>query len=83
MSKKKERGDFQTPDLLAIKVLSKLRDIGYSPDLIIEPTCGLGSFLFASAETYPDAEILGFEINETYVNKTQDRSLPKKITGRL
>lgn len=80
MSKKKERGDFQTPDLLAIKVLSKLRDIGYSPDLIIEPTCGLGSFLFASAETYPDAEILGFEINETYVNKTQDRSLPKKIT---
>jgi type I restriction-modification system DNA methylase subunit len=47
-----EFGDFQTPDDLAIKVVQLLQNLGFSPNYIIEPTCGRGSFLVAAA-TFP------------------------------
>ncbi len=63
-----EFGDFQTPDELATKIVNHLKQLGILPASIIEPTCGTGSFILASLNTYSDANILGFDINSSYLN---------------
>lgn len=63
-----EFGDFQTPDDLAIAACKKLIEIGIAPDLVIEPTCGVGAFVVAAASQFPTAhEIRGFEVNAAYL----------------
>lgn len=65
---KVEFGDFQTPDALALSVCNVLRNLGAAPNSIVEPTCGKGAFLRASARIFPQcAHILGFEVNPDYV----------------
>ncbi len=67
-----EFGDFQTPISLAREVCSFIARTGFRPASILEPTCGTGSFLRASLETFPDvSRILGFEINPQYVAQAQ------------
>ncbi len=65
--RKIEFGDFQTPDALAHKVCALLRRLGLSPEAIVEPTCGVGSFLRASVAVFPECpRRLGFEVNPSY-----------------
>lgn len=65
---KVEYGDFQTPQSLAAKVTHLLDRLGYAPASIIEPNCGLGSFIAASLNTFPSlTQIVGFDINQGYV----------------
>jgi len=69
-----EYGDFQTPLELANLVCQKLGELGVSPDTIIEPTCGIGAFVEASARYFPKAKkIIGVEVNETYLNRLKKR----------
>lgn len=61
-------GDFQTPKELARKVVQVLKkNHTIEPNLIIEPTCGKGTFINAALEGFPNAKILGFDINQSYV----------------
>lgn len=70
--RKAEFGDFQTPISLAREVCSLIARTGFRPASILEPTCGTGSFLKASLETFPDvSRVLGFEINPHYVAQAQ------------
>lgn len=70
-------GDFQTPDELARCTTRLLREkYGISPDLIIEPTCGKGAFLRASLSEFSCSKIVGFDINEKYVEEAK-KSLSK------
>lgn len=66
-----EFGDFQTPLGLARIALTRLaKEISFSPRTIIEPTCGVGAFLIAAAEAFPEAEkIIGIDISESYLEK--------------
>jgi hypothetical protein len=66
-----EFGDFQTPQALAVQVCAMIRERGIIPDIVIEPTCGLGSFLVAAADSFPGTRLHGWEINGDYVNKTR------------
>ena len=69
-----EFGDFQTPQDTAASVCRFLADFGIAPKTIIEPTCGLGSFVEAAATAFPKARrILGFEINKDYVLSASKR----------
>ena len=69
-----EYGDFQTPLELANCVCQKLRALSVSPDTIIEPTCGVGAFIEASAHHFPNTKkIIGIEVNETYLDQIQKR----------
>lgn len=70
-----EFGDFQTPLALALEVVSILEIDSF--ETIIEPTCGLGSFLCA-CETMRKTHInmFGWEINPSYV-KIANRELQK------
>lgn len=72
--KKVEYGDFQTPLELAKSVCEKLVSMGVLPDVIIEPTCGLGSFIEACSDHFPRArKIIGVEINPDYIQKVLEQ----------
>ena len=69
---KSEFGDFQTPESLCEDVCDLLIELGVSPQSIIEPTCGRGSFLKAARGVFSDgAEVLGFDCNPDYVKEAQ------------
>ncbi len=42
------------------------------PRVIVEPTCGVGNFLEASAEVFPEARRIGFEIHRPYVELARE-----------
>jgi hypothetical protein len=69
LNAKIEFGDFQTPLALAEEVCELLRKQSEAPDLIIEPTCGQGTFLVAAAETFSRATLQGWDINREYVRQ--------------
>jgi hypothetical protein len=70
---KKEFGDFQTPDYLAEEVCQKLLELGVIADNIIEPTCGVGSFVLSALKSHPNSKIYGFEINADYIQVLKTR----------
>ena len=73
MSKKVEFGDFQTPLDLAKMCTNLLKKI-VQPDVVIEPTCGLGYFIEAANNTWStDAEYFGYEINKEYIDSFKKR----------
>ena len=71
MDKTREKavfGDFQTPLDLAREVASFVRSEESSVSTVVEPTCGVGSFLQASIEVFgTKVQHLGFDINPDYV----------------
>lgn len=72
-SKKIEFGDFQTPLELARDIVAFLVSSGETPDAVVEPTCGRGSFLVAALGAFPRAKVFyGFDINPRYVRKVKD-----------
>jgi len=69
MSAKKEYGDFQTPERLATRCINLIATLFENPDLVIEPTVGLGAFLKAAVGQWQaNASYEGYEINKEYVD---------------
>jgi len=69
-AKKVEYGDFQTPLELAERICQKLVELGINPNVIVEPTCGIGNFIKASATLFKRTEkIIGLEINSNYLEE--------------
>ncbi|MBX7259452.1 MAG: SAM-dependent DNA methyltransferase [Candidatus Hydrogenedentes bacterium] len=70
MISKKEFGDFQTPLSLARRVVAMLSKGEGHVCTVIEPTCGLGAFLRASAEIFGELpKYWGFDVNPAYVRE--------------
>jgi hypothetical protein len=67
--RKVEFGDFQTPLELAQVVCKRLAAAGFAPDVVIEPTCGVGAFVLAAAQEFPRAEVHGYENNSAYLTE--------------
>lgn len=66
MSGKREFGDYQTPIDFADRVCAYVRNKkNIRPDIIIEPTCGKGSFIQSSL-AFGAEKIIGIEINPEY-----------------
>ena len=64
----REWGDFQTPVDLARRVCAYLTESGVAPDVVIEPTFGVGNFITAALQTFPTIQrVYGVEINRDYV----------------
>lgn len=73
---KKEFGDYQTPshftDELCVYLKNKTK---LNPDVIIEPTCGVGNFIKSCASEFPESKLFGIEINKKYLDEI-DISIP-------
>ena len=68
MSPKKEYGDFQTPLSLARRVAAMVEQEETQIGTIVEPTCGVGAFLQATAERFGKSpNYWGFDVNVDYV----------------
>jgi len=81
-----EFGDFQTPACLAQEAISHLkkRTLDFQPKTVIEPTCGVGAFLLAAADTYPDAErVVGLEIEADYLNTVRSKVSTRQDADRF
>jgi hypothetical protein len=63
---KKEYGDFQTPLELAQLMVDIIKSNNILPDVVFEPTCGVGNILFSTNLEFPKAKSYGIEINQTY-----------------
>ena len=67
-SKKIEFGDWQTNYELATEVCNLLKSKGINPQIIIEPTCGVGNFILAALNTFENLEgVYGIEIQKSYL----------------
>ena len=83
-NKKIEFGDFQTPKELADEVCQKLVEIGISPKYVIEPTCGLGTFLESATQTLVNVEkFIGVEVNPEYYSELSIRSKTFPLSERI
>lgn len=79
-----EFGDFQTPLELTKRVCKKLDELGITPETIIEPTCGVGSFVEAAASQFTKAKkIVGVEINERYLDELEKRKKFLHLKDRI
>jgi len=67
-----EYGDFQTPKNLSDLTCKLLQTKNINPQIVIEPTCGKGSFILSVLEHFPQIEkIFGIEIYPKYVWETK------------
>ncbi len=74
---KQEFGDWQTPIALAQAALGRIaRLLSSPPAVVLEPTCGEGSFLYAAARQFKSARLVGYELNEKY-SEVARAQLPK------
>lgn len=63
-------GDWQTPKPLADKVCEKHLYKYGNPDIVIEPTCGRGAFVFSALEKFTNlSEIHALDINRQYTDE--------------
>src|SRR3989338_8903292 len=71
---KVEFGDFQTPPELASRVCGLIKESGTSPVSLIEPTCGVGNFVFSALEHFPSIKKgIALDINPTYTQIIKKR----------
>jgi len=71
---KVEYGDFQTPLELAKIVCQQLIELGVSPDVIVEPTCGVGNFIEAASLLFQSTKkIIGVEVNQKYLQEVRTK----------
>ncbi|MCM1121231.1 MAG: hypothetical protein NC416_01470 [Eubacterium sp.] len=79
MSGKREYGDYQTPICFAEKVCFYLKDYRHiEPSAIVEPTCGLGSFIQSSL-LFNAKEYYGIEINPEYCKACKDKIKDNRV----
>lgn len=67
MAERKELGDFQTPPSLALRCTETIKRTFGTFGHLIEPTCGVGRFLLAAAETGVAREMTGVELQANHV----------------
>lgn len=79
MSGKREYGDYQTPLDFAEKVCNYLKEYRHiKPSAVVEPTCGLGSFLKSSL-IFDAGEYYGIDINPDYCSECQAAISDKRV----
>lgn len=81
--RKVEFGDFQTPLVLATLVCERLAELGISPDTVIEPTCGVGSFALAAAGQFREAGLRCYEINAAYLEQLTAATQVAAVSDRI
>lgn len=74
-----EFGDFQTPLPLAQALIKWLPQRQWAH--VLEPTCGIGNFLQAAVDVFPDSEVVGIETQPEYVAEAE--SITKVVHANI
>ncbi len=61
-----ELGDWQTPAVLAERVMAVVASLAPRAETVLEPTCGQGRFLVAAGHAFPSARLVGYELSATH-----------------
>lgn len=73
---RKEFGDYQTPLFFTDTICEYLKnELKIMPEIIIEPTCGIGNFLKSASESLPYEELYGIDIDPAKL-KEVDETIP-------
>lgn len=67
--------DYPTPGPLVRLIVDQLARDGVHPARVLEPSCGSGRFMRASQRAWPDAKVMGIEINEDHVQTARSHGL--------
>ena len=79
MNGKREYGDYQTPEYFSLAVCDYLKNKKkIEPTIIIEPTCGIGSFIKSSL-IFNASRIVGIEINPKYCEICKNNNPDPKV----
>ena len=71
---KYEYGDWQTNQNLSLSVCKLLKSKNFTPQIIIEPTCGAGNFILSALNVFDNVEkIYGIEIHKPYIEQLENR----------
>lgn len=71
---REDYGDWQTNYEFAKSVCLYLKGRGIIPEIIVEPTCGVGNFIVAAIEVFDSVKkVYGVEINSEYIHATEQR----------
>jgi len=74
-------GDYQTPSEFTDIVSQYLKkEMQLSPTTIIEPTCGIGNFLYSSSKYFHESSLIGIDINPQYIAEAKSRLKSTKTT---
>jgi type I restriction-modification system DNA methylase subunit len=74
LARKKEFGDFQTPLELSGLMVNIINENDIYPNVIIEPTCGVGNILLTAYNFFHPQKAIGIEINNTYCKNILEKS---------
>ena len=76
-------GDFQTNSELSLNIVQTIHESSFSPEFILEPTCGKGIFLCHALTTFSNVKrLIGIEIYYPYVLETKFQILELFITNK-
>jgi hypothetical protein len=79
---RREYGDFQTNDDLALQVAKYAYSKDSNVEFVLEPTCGKGNFLIATLKQFSSLKkIVGVEIYQPYVWETKFKILSHFISN--
>lgn len=74
-----EFGDFQTPPALAEQATGLIRSLGFRPKTVVEPTCGVGSFVKSSLACFPGSgRVIGADINGAHLDELSSSLTPEE-----
>ena len=80
--KRADYGDWQTSYDFAKNVCLYLKSEGLAPDVILEPTCGIGNFITAAIDVFDSVQVVyGIDISQLYINQTE-RKLQQFIESK-
>lgn len=71
---REEYGDWQTGYEFARNVCLYLKGRGVAPEVIVEPTCGVGNFIAAAIDVFDTVKkVYGVEISKGYMDQTEQK----------
>ena len=78
---KKEFGDYQTPEAFAEKVCLYIHEfLGVRPEIIIEPTAGIGNFIGESLKIFDSCKcVVGIDIKKEYCDICKEKFKDKRL----
>ncbi len=80
-----EYGDYQTPEDFVVKICNYIKyTLDLEPTIIIEPTFGLGNFIFNSINIFKKTQkVYGIEINKQYYSFAVDKISKVETTANI